>query len=83
MARTQKKIEIENDVAAPVSLLASSILDVSVGMERILNTKLSKRAIVLLLQDAIGPSRINRNQIEWVLDNLPLLKDIYLKKDKS
>lgn len=42
-------------------------------------TGLSDRAIVTLLREYIGASRINKKQIEAVIDALPRIKEIFLK----
>lgn len=77
-----KQVKVENDVGIPLSILASEILHLSQGMKTIEEGKLSKRAIILLLQDAIGTTKITRLQIELVLDYLPRLKEIYLRKER-
>ena len=63
----------------PVELLAQSIIQVADGFEKIKKSKLSQRAIVVLLQDGIGAAKITKQQIALVLDNLPRLKAWYIK----
>lgn len=63
----------------PVELLAASIIQVSEAFEKIKKSKLSQRAIVVLLQDGIGAAKIAKQQIALVLDNLPRLKGWYIK----
>lgn len=63
-----------------VQLIADAILKVSEAFEQLENSRLTRRAIVLLLQDSIGVARISRTEIESVLDYAPKLKDLYLKK---
>lgn len=60
-------------------LLAKSIVQVSDASYKLLNSGLTKRAIVVLLQDGIGATKINKSQIELVLENLPRLKSWYVK----
>jgi len=64
----------------PIELIAKSIIDIAEGFEKLKTSKLKRRAIVLLLQDAIGSSNITKSQIEKVLEYTPKLKDIYLNK---
>lgn len=61
-------------------LLASSIVQVAAGFEKVLASPLSRRALVVLLHDGIGVSKITKGQIELVIDALPRLKGWYIKK---
>lgn len=65
----------------PIELLARSVVQVSDGMQKMLNTtpRLNERALILLLHDAIGTTKITKAQIKLVLDNLPRLKAWYVK----
>lgn len=63
----------------PMELLAQSIIQVSDAFKKIQSFKLSQRAIVVLLQDGIGATKISKKQIALVLDNLPRLRAWYLK----
>lgn len=75
-------IHIKKDETQPESteLLAKSIVQVAEASQKLLNSGLSKRAIVVLLQDGIGQTKINKKQIELVLENLPRLKAWYVQK---
>lgn len=77
----KENIHVKKDEAQPESkeLLAKSIVQVAESSQKLLNSGLSKRAIVVLLQDGIGISKINKKQIELVLENLPRLKSWYVK----
>lgn len=70
----EKQIDPNEEVAD----LAEAIIRVADAGEKLLNSGLGQRAIVLLLQDSIGEKYINRSQITEVLDALPRLKR-YLK----
>lgn len=59
--------------------IAESIKKVSDAAESMERSGLSRRAIVVLLQESIGSRRVTRDQILLVLDHLPRLKKIYLK----
>lgn len=76
-----KNIRIKKDEEKPesVELLAKSIIQVSEGFAKILNSSLSQRALIVLLHDAIG-AKISKGQIRLVLEALPRLKSWYIKK---
>lgn len=77
-----KNIKIKKNEEEPesVELLARSVIQVAEGFERIKNTSLTQRALIVLLQDGIGQSRISKSQIKLVLEALPRLKAWYIKK---
>ena len=79
-----KNIRIKKNDENPESaeLLAQSIIQVADGFNKVLNTPLSRRAVVVLLQDGIGATKITKGQIELVLDALPRLKGWYIKKNQ-
>lgn len=79
---TKPNIKIVKDEENPESLelMAKSVIEVAEASKKLLNSGLTKRAIIILLQDGIGPGKINKTQIELVLDNLPRLKAWYVKK---
>jgi len=63
-----------------VELLAKSIIQVAEGFEKFRNTLLTRRALIVLLHDMIGTTKINKKQIGLVLDALPRLKAWYIKE---
>jgi len=67
----------------PLELLAKSIIQISDGFQKLLDSPLNQRALILLLHDAIGQGRINKVQIKLVLDSLPRLKEWYVKNDRD
>jgi hypothetical protein len=73
------------DAANPetVEVLANSIIEISDAFRKLKDGPLTQRAIVTLLQDGIGVSKITRHQIELVLDNLPRLRGWYVQKPKQ
>ncbi len=77
-----KIIQDENEPVA-VEILADSILQISVAAKKLLNSGLTMRAIVLLIQDLAqtGRRKISRDMIELVLENLPRLEE-YVQKNK-
>jgi hypothetical protein len=80
-AATTKQItvKVNEQNPEPLDILAKSIIDVLEGFEQINKSKLTRKAIVLLLQNAIGSSRISQQNINDVLDYAPSLKRIYTK----
>jgi hypothetical protein len=74
------KIKKDEENSESVELLAQSIVQVAEGFQKVLSSPLTKRALIVLLQDGIGTSKITKSQIELVLDGLPRLKGWYLKK---
>jgi hypothetical protein len=56
-------------------LIADAIEQIADAAESLRHTGLSDRALVVLLQDAIGPARITRTAIRDVLDALPRLRE--------
>ena len=60
----------------PLEIIADAVIKVADGLEAINRSRLSRRAVVLLLQDA---TKLGRRDIEAMLDAGPLLKDYYIK----
>lgn len=74
------KIKKNEDNPESVELLAQSIIQVSEGFKKVIDSPLSQRALIVLLQDAIGAQNISRSQIKLVIEALPRLKAWYIKK---
>jgi hypothetical protein len=76
-----KNIKIKKNDEAPesVELLAQSIISVAEGFQRVLNSPLTQRALVVLLHDGIGTTKISKSQIKLVIEALPRLKAWYIK----
>jgi MinD superfamily P-loop ATPase len=69
MSRTLKttaKPVIELGDTAP-NLLAEAIVDVAAGAKKLLGSRLSKRAVLLLVRDKTG-GRVSLTDIETILD---------------
>lgn len=73
------KIVKDAENPEPVELMAKSVVLVADGFKRFLNSGLSERALIVLLQDGIGPQNISKQQIKLVLQALPRLKGWYTK----
>lgn len=61
----------------PLEIIAKSIIDVSKAFEAIEKSRVSQRVIVLLIHDK---TKIAQRDIVAILDIVPRLKDIYLKR---
>lgn len=73
---TEEEIKAQEFVEAT----AQAIIDISKGIHALLNGKLSKRAIVILIQDSMGGKyAISREQLEKVLDAIAKLDKTFLK----
>jgi hypothetical protein len=73
------KIKKTEGAEESVELLASSIVQVAEGFKAVLASPLSQRALIVLLQDAIGGQHVSKAQIKLVLEALPRLKGWYIK----
>ena len=77
-------IKLEKTKETPESsvLMAKSVVQVSEAFEKLRKQKngLNERALILLLQDYIGVTRITKGQIKMVLMALPRLKGWYVRK---
>lgn len=71
-------IKTDDKDAQPMELIAKSIIDISTAFEKIKNSKLQKRAIILLLYDACN-GKIGKRDIELIIDTAPKLAKIYTK----
>jgi hypothetical protein len=74
-------IKIKKDEEEPesVELLAKSVIQVAEGFEKLDNGPLTRGALVVLLRNGIGESKISKAQIRLVLEALPRLKSWYIK----
>lgn len=77
-----KKVKIlkdeENEI--PAEIFEQAIIDLAKGFKALTDSRLSKRAIVLLVRDAAGPSKVTASQVAWVLDAAAELERTYIKK---
>lgn len=76
-----KKITIKKDPEneIPVEIFEQAIVDISTGFSKFENSRLTKRAIILLVQDAAGSQRVSRQQVQDVLEAAAALAKTYLK----
>lgn len=77
----KRNIKVVKDEFNPesVELLAKSIVQVAEASQKLLNSGLTERALVVLLHDGIGTAKISKQQIRLVLQNLPRLRAWYCK----
>ena len=78
MARNIKIIKNEEKPES-VELLAQSVIQVAEGFQKVLNSPLTQRALIVLLHDGIGQAKITKSQIKLVIEALPRLKAWYIK----
>jgi len=77
----QITVKVNEQNPEPLDILAKSIIEVAEGFNKINNSKLTRKSIILLLQNAIGPTNITQRQISDVLDYGPKLGGLYLKPE--
>lgn len=77
-----KKVSVKQNPEAPISveILASSIVQIGQGMKRVNETRLTRGALVTLLQHDTG---LGRGTVETVLGSLESLEETYLKPKKK
>lgn len=73
-----RKSDLEKDVEIGLENIVEEIRKVSQMGKAINNSKLTKRAVVILLSDMSGRA-LKRSDIEVILHNLPLLEREFLK----
>jgi hypothetical protein len=77
-----KKIETEEEKKARefVEAAAQAIIDIATAINKLLNGKLKKSAIVLLIQEAAGGrAHVSREQVEKILVAIAALDKTFLK----
>lgn len=79
MAKTKQAVTIKTNEEnpEPLEIIAQAVIDISKAFERIQKSRLSQRLIILLIQDQ---TKISHAKIRQILEVVPKLKDIYLKK---
>lgn len=77
MAKTQ--IVKDEKIQIPVQIMEQSIVDVAKAARQLKNSRITQRAIVLLIQDELGVRNISKDQIANVLDAAAELDKVYLR----
>ena len=70
------RVELENDDETPLKVVVSAIHKVSDGIDKINESGLTERAIILLLHDA---TKVSKSDIKKVLEAAPLLAERYTR----
>lgn len=65
-----------DDPTESLDVIASALIDVAAAFKRLNDSKLKRRAIILLLQDM---TKLPQRDIEAVLDAAPRLVEVYTK----
>lgn len=78
MAKNKVQTEEEKKAQEFVEATAQAIIDMSASIHALLDGKLKKRAIILLIQDAASV-RISQEQVAKVLDAIAALDKTFLK----
>jgi hypothetical protein len=65
---------IPEDINETFADMSEAILRVAEAGEKLLQSGLTKKAIIILLHNKIGTQYITKRQIEYVLDAIPELK---------
>lgn len=74
-------LKVSEENPEPVDLIVKEIIAISEAFTKLQKSKLSKRAIVLLIHDSIPSSAgIGKKDIETILYYAPRLKDFYINK---
>lgn len=80
MASANLKVKRNEENPEPIEIIAQSIIDIAEGMKKINESKLNRRALIVLLKDQTGlPGR----DINLVLNSLAALKDDFIKSEKK
>jgi len=77
MAIQKVKVKTDQENPEPIELIAKSIIDIADGMRRINSTRLTRKALVVLLN---AHSKVSKSEIEVILNCMTELENIYLKK---
>lgn len=73
------KIKQDEKNPEPTEVIADAIIKVSEAFEKLKSSKLTERAILLLIKDSI-PGQMGMGDIKTVIDAAFHLKDRYIKK---
>lgn len=87
-SKTQKTITVSTDEEnpIPVEIVADSILSISDAIKKFNDSRLSRRAILVLIQDNCKPAGngfnkkpVNMKTVEAVWDSIQSLRKAYIK----
>lgn len=66
--------------AQPVEIIEQAIIDIARSMKELSNSRLTRRAIIVLIQ---ADTRLNKGEIETVLTSLEQMERTWLKPKKN
>lgn len=70
-------VKQKEDEEIPHEVMAEAIIEISRGMRKLMNSRLRREAIVVLIKDKSG---VNKSVIEIVLNNLEQLEAMWIKR---
>ncbi len=79
MSKTPVKIVKDEDKVIKVEIMEQAIIDVAQSARKLLNSNLSKRAVIVLIRDSMAGTGMPLKDIETVLDCAANLDKRYLK----
>lgn len=69
----------DKDNVIDIKIMEAAIVEVATGARKLLNSKLSKRAVLILIKDSMKGTGLPIRDIEMVLDCAARLDKRYLK----
>jgi hypothetical protein len=74
-----KKVTVKQDAEKPVEVevLAQAIVDIGNAAKRLANSRLNRKAVVVLIAHATG---LGKGTVDTVLDGIADLESTYLRK---
>ena len=77
----QKRVAVVQNAEKPepLEVIADAIIKVSDGFAELHRSRLTQRAVLVLLHDMIGPG-VRKSDIKTVLEAAPQLKSYFIKK---
>ena len=83
MGKQNIVIKTNEENPEPTEIIAKAIIQVSEGIEIMNKSRLTRRAIALLIKDSLPSSaKLGLNDINLILNSAAELKDVYIKKPK-
>ena len=80
MVKQTVTVKTDEENPEPVELIADSIIKISDAFDKIKNSRLNERAVILLIKDSISGNAIGLKDIENVLHAAASLKKNYIKQ---
>lgn len=79
MANPKVSVVKDEEKVIEIKIMEEAIVQVATAARKLLSSRLSKRAIVVLIKDSMSGSGLPLKDIEWVLDCASKLDSRYLK----